>query len=157
MCRVLWIEDEADGQLANYVGPVISAGYDLDVELNVTDAIQRLNENEYDFVIFDLIINAGDDPEWRAYDAQDHDEKAADYLGLQLLKAIFSPRSTDLDVSISCDWLKPDKVAVFTVVTDHRVLQDLRKLGILNITTKASAAITALLDIINEKFRNRNQ
>ena len=149
MCRILWIEDEADGQMADYVDPVIDAEYDLDVEVNATDAIRRLKEDEYDLVIFDLIINAGDDVAWNEYDQREHHNKSSGYLGLQLMRAVLSPEKHPLAVRPRIGWLTRDKIAVFSVVTDKEVITELRGLGISRIESKTEAPITAVLDIIH--------
>ena len=153
MCRVLWVEDEADGQLADYVDPVIAAGYDLDIELNASDAIEKMRKHAYQLVIMDLIIAAGNDLKWKEYDNLHHGKKVKGYLGLQLLKAILDESDSDrkLHVTLPGNWLKPERVAVFTVISDVDAMNELGRIGVANVTEKAQAPITELRRIIDAK------
>lgn len=148
---MLWIEDEADTSLQDYVEPVFAAGYLLDIAVNATDAARLLQENRYDVVIVDLFIHAGTDKAW-----QNLERDYAKYLGLELLRAIFAPGTSTISLEIPKNWLPTRNVAVYTVVAAPKVHAEIRSLGITDIYVKRLSDLTVLKDIIDAKLAQQS-
>lgn len=150
MYKILWIEDEANGLLAEYANPVLASGYDLEVALDVTDALQRMRDSQYDVIIFDLVINAGSSPAWRAYDDEGNGER---YLGLELMAAILTPTEHEMGEPLADYWITPNRVGVLSIIRDADVITRIRNLGVRAIRHKHASGITALNDLVNEVLR----
>lgn len=148
--RVLWIEDEGDSALADYAGPVLIAGHSLEIVSDATEAAKRLQQSQYDVVIFDLIINAGSGKEWQQLDEESRREGRDPYLGLCLLRSIFN-KGKSQGIKLSIPWLSPEKAAVFTVVADPQIHAEIRSFGIENISVKARSDLSILKKIIDRE------
>lgn len=150
MYKVIWIEDEAETQLRNFMHPVIMAGHALEVVTNVTDAVERLKHEGYDLIILDLILNAGSDKQWQWMDENYPAQDKNSYLGLQLLRALFDPdfKLATVDVPM----IPPEKFAIFTVVEDQEVHVEIEHFGIDTIYLKTSSDLNTLLNIIHDKL-----
>jgi len=148
--RILWVEDEATGDLADYVGPLLLAGYTVDIAESATEAISKLQEQTYDVVIFDLVINAGDAPEWMALDQENTERFKELNLGFQLLQSLFAPENARICVSLPPGRIAVSRTAVFTVVADPEVHRALEQMGIATIRVKALSSLTVLKQIVEE-------
>ena len=137
MAKILWIEDEARDQLIEYVSPLIRNGHTIDIEEDASNAYNRLKEKQYDVIIFDLLIKSGAD--------FDMDDK---YMGLALLKKIFIEDKNKINLDIN-------KILIFTVVTDNKIIQQLKDLGIKSerIKVKERMEKTRLKTLVDEILR----
>ena len=149
--RILWIEDEAEAELADYAGPVLLAGHQLDIATTATEAVELLRTREYDVVIIDLIINAGSGNEWKRLDTTRKSGEPYSYLGLELMRALFLPDRAAIALELPKGRLSPEKVAVFTVVADPEVHMEIRSMGITDIRVKPQSGLTVLKDIVESK------
>jgi CheY-like chemotaxis protein len=147
-CRVLWVDDEADTLLAEYMKPVKTAGHDLHIELDASNAIRRIEGGEFDLLILDLIIHAGHREDIRKYDRMAGKQKQEGYLGLQLIRNLLAPETADIRIPINSKWVTAEKIAVFSVVKDKDVIRELQGYGIKLIRSKLGADRIALLDLI---------
>ncbi|MBN1153423.1 hypothetical protein JXB12_00730 [candidate division KSB1 bacterium] len=135
MARILWIEDEARDQLIEYLGPLMRDGHTIDIAEDASEGYIRLQESEYDVVICDLLIKAGDD-----FNMGDK------YPGLSLLTRLFDGEH---------DILIPTKrIMVFTVVNSEEIIKNIRLLGITNIHLKERMEKTMLKKYVDEILLN---
>lgn len=114
--NVLWLEDQFD-DFGAYLGRLFMAGYWVDCVKSVSEAIQRLRENEYIAVIFDIKVLPGYLYEWIAFDQQKRLENPNfdPNLGFELLKSIFNPEKAEVLLAPPLT-LDPKKFIVFSVV-----------------------------------------
>ena len=151
MYRVLWIEDEAETQLRNFMHPVIMAGHVIEFVTNVTDAILRMSQEAYDLIILDLIVNAGPDKRWKEID-KDPEEDKNSYLGLQLLRAVFDREASRIDVQVPPEHVSPQKFAIFTIVQDKEIHDEIASFGITALYSKRRSNLYTLMQIIEEQL-----
>jgi|GEM_PF-4326287 len=147
--RVLWIEEEGD-DLSYYAAPLLLAGYAVDIAHSVTEAIARLQEDVYDVVICDLLLNAGQSPEWQKLDSEIGEQRKELYLGLHFLRAVFSSDRARVALDGASMSISPDRVAVFTVVSDPDVHDELREMGVAKIKVKGRSHLAILKEIAEE-------
>lgn len=97
--KILWIEEEAEEKLTEYILHLQMQGYLLDIIFNASDAEDRINDNQikYDLILLDIRISPGDKEEW-----ENKYMKGNRKLGLDIL----------CDVIASSSY--KDKVLVFT-------------------------------------------
>ena len=135
MKKVLWVEDEARDQLLELLGPVWQAGYFVDIAEDKMTALKKIQTEEYDAYIFDLIIKKGE-----MSDTSEEEFMADSIHGLDLIKEIFAE-----DSEINVD---PSKCAVFSVVGRRDIHEEIRKCGIEKISVKKEMSRTMLREII---------
>ena len=136
MAKILWIEDEARDQLIESIGPLMRDGHTIDIEEDASEGYIRIQENEYDVVICDLLIKAGDD-----FTMEDK------YPGLTLLKKLFGDSQDNL--------IPREKVMVFTVVTSEDIVKEIERLGIKNIHFKERMEKTMLKKYVDDILLSR--
>jgi len=136
MAKILWVEDEARDQLIEYIGPLMRDGHTIDIAEDASEGYIRLQENDYDVVIFDLLIKAGIDFEM--------EEK---YPGLSLLKRLFGSNETKI--------IEIEKVMVFTVVNDKSIVDEIHDLGIQNIQFKERMEKIMLKRYVDEILKSK--
>lgn len=87
--KVLWIEDDAFHELGRFATPVHLTGeFELEYALSATEAIDRLQTDEYDAIVVDVRIPPGNDKRWiEIYYNAGASNKAA-RLGVRLLQNI---------------------------------------------------------------------
>lgn len=132
MAKILWIEDEARDQLIEYVAPLMRNGHAIELVEDASEGYQRIKESEYDVVIFDLLIKAGDDFKMETK-----------YPGLDLLKKLFDEKNHEIK-------LDKKKVLVFTVVTNKKIIEQIKNLGITRIKVKERMEKTRLKSFVDE-------
>ncbi len=154
--KVLWLEDQRD-DLNAYISGIIRAGYKVDPVRSVTEVVNKLRQEEYIAVIFDIKVLPGNDPGWITLDKKLRDEKP-DYdsaLGLELLYALFKSDLAKININLP-KRIDPGKVIVFTAVND--IIQEVGMLGIPDeqIVYKADSDLNTLPRLINE-IKEREQ
>ncbi len=61
MFSVLWVEDEANRGLKYLTKICISEGYVFDLAQTISEALDFLKQREYDVIVIDLLLSAGED------------------------------------------------------------------------------------------------
>lgn len=158
--KVLWIEDGAFVEVANFAGPVLTnLKYDLQVALDVSDALKKIMEienNGFDAVIVDSRIPPGMDPEWEdIYDKSGYNKIGA-RLGIQLLFSLLKPEKAAVKLKKIPPWISPEKFGVFTVESEGEVKNELTELGIINCFQQKKIKLSnkALLELIEKVIDN---
>lgn len=152
MKKVLWVEDQFE-DLMDYSSRLARIDYLVDPVKSVSEALERLKNQEYAAYIFDLKILPGDDPEWWALDERKRKENPNfdPYLGLELLRFLDKARQVkdDLWEKIKFDF---NKVIVFSVVIDKEVYDELQSFGIPEhqIVYKSGSDLDTLAGLIQE-------
>ncbi len=84
---VLWVEDDAEYNLAYLASPLIMSGrYDLTLAVTITEAVHFLEERPpYDAIVFDLRVPAGHAPKWRKIERKLNRTADNAHLGYHLL------------------------------------------------------------------------
>jgi CheY-like chemotaxis protein len=152
MKKVLWVEDQFE-DLMDYSSRLARIGYVVDPVRSVTDALERLGNQEYAVYIFDLKILPGDDPEWQALDEKKREEKPQfdPYLGLELLRFLDKARQEKDELGKKFKFAF-SKVIVFSVVNDKYVYDELESFGIpvQQIVYKSGSDLDTLAEVIRE-------
>jgi len=153
--RVLWIEDSARFELNNLTGPIYFYGkYDFQQAENVTSAIEFLKVKEYDALIVDIRLPPGNDPYWRELYRKAELEGGGEKLGIKFLYWLLARDGSYSHPAPS--WVRPDRIAVFTVENHLEVRGNLDDLGIDLFKQKTTGlADTTLLDLIKELLNRK--
>ena len=128
--RILWLEDQAEG-LKAYRSTLFRTGLLVDNVKSISETLEKLRENEYTAVIFDIKVLPGNNPEWIGLD----EKKRADNpnfdpaLGLELLYSLFKPHSAKIKLSPPIE-IDPRRVIVLSVVYDEDKVEEISALGI---------------------------
>jgi len=152
MNKVLWIEDQFE-DLMDYSSRLARIDYLVEPVKSVSEALERLKNQEYAAYIFDLKILPGDDPEWQALDERKRAEKPLfdPLLGFELLHFLDKARQEKdtLWKKINFDF---SKVIVFSVVIDKEVYDELQSFGIPEhqIVYKSGSNLDTLAETIKE-------
>jgi CheY-like chemotaxis protein len=85
--KILWIEDDAL-RLKGLIRPLEKDGYIIKLALDEKQAIKALDENDFDLILFDIIIPSGSNRE------EDYDE----YIGVRLAKEIVEKRNVKVPI-----------------------------------------------------------
>ncbi|NOU16975.1 MAG: response regulator [Bacteroidales bacterium] len=156
--KVLWIEDQAELDLAALAGPVYTSGeYFLDVAGDASDAWEKIKKNEYDVIIVDIRIPPGDAEAFHKYFIVKGHNKNDARLGIQLLYLLLCPeKNSEKDIfnrklENIPSWLSKEKFGILTVETEADVEKDRVILGINTYRRKEGISKkTILLDLIKE-------
>jgi hypothetical protein len=128
MLNVLWIEDGAQDAWAYLAGPVyINPKYNLDVVLNVKDAIDSIIEYSYDIFIVDIRLFPGDDKNWEIV-YSDYIWKGEPYrLGLDLLYSLLLPKHDKVKIKFKefPKLLEPIRFAILSVENKDDLKEDI--------------------------------
>ena len=153
--RLLWIEDEAFGQLAWFAGPIYSAlEHDLTIELNTSSAYRRICEEEFDAVVVDIRLAPGDDMRWVKLYRSSGFKRAEARLGLHLLYSLLRPEESEIELPHVPPWVTANRFGVMTVEGEREIAVDLSVLGINHYVQKqAGTDWTALRDLFAEILR----
>lgn len=152
MNKVLWVEDQFE-DLMDYSSRLARIDYLVDPVKSVSEALEKLKNQEYAAYIFDLKILPGDDLEWRALDERKREEKPQfdPLLGFELLRFLNKARQEkgDLWERINFDF---SKVIVFSVVFDKEVYDELQSFGIPEhqIVYKSGSDLDTLAEAVKE-------
>jgi hypothetical protein len=153
--KVLWIEDGAFTEVSSFAGPVFtSTKYDLQVALDVSDAVKKIRDTEFDAVIVDIRIPPGIDPEWEEFYRKSGYNKIGARLGIQLLYTLLKPEKATVKLDRIPSWISTKKFGIFTVESEGEVKKNMEDIGI-NFYQQKKTTIpnTALLELI-EKIIN---
>lgn len=124
MQRILWIEDEATGDMRNLAGPLYDSGqYDLVVAFDASEGVRQMMKLEFDAVVVDIRIPPGSDQRWIELYSQSEQNKPMARLGLQLLYSL-------LNADDRPTWITPDRFGLLTVENKREVEEDLKNLNI---------------------------
>ena len=97
MARILWIEDQAENHLAQFLSPLYIKGHRVIIASDATQAEEKLLNEKFDIVIFDIRIGSGDDPYWENIYNKNKKNHETARLGLHLLKIIFGEKNTVIE------------------------------------------------------------
>jgi hypothetical protein len=123
--KILWIEDNANYKLRHTKAAVEAIPiYDLDLSETITDAYRQICSYEYDLVIADLRMDAGDS-HWERYG----NNKSTDKLGLKFLEWLLQKKYTN-DFGNPPTWIKPEMVGIFSIEHLDSIKNDVISLGI---------------------------
>lgn len=144
------MEDQFE-ELQAFRSSLYRKGIIVDFVKSVSEAINKLRSNTFTAVIFDIKVLPGNTPEWEKYDGEqqvknpNHDS----YLGLELLRALFSPKQAKVRLNPPIQ-LSPKRVIVFSVVYDKT--EEIVKMGIPadQIIYKANSELNTLPDLIEK-------
>lgn len=147
--KVLWIEDGAETELFNMLAPIYVAGlYDLTIAGDASDAVEKLQAIKFDAVIVDIRLPPGRERKWIEIYSKYHENRDAARLGLHLLRALFAPDKTPIQLDgITKEWVPRNRFAVFSVETDLKEELDAMEISIYE-QKKARTPRTMVLDII---------
>jgi DNA-binding NarL/FixJ family response regulator len=151
--KLLWIEDAAEVQLVELVGPIYRSGlYDLRIETTAAGGQAALQREKFDVVIVDIRLPPGEERSW--VELSEDPKRGPARLGLELLKRLLS--GDQEDGSRRPAWLSPDHIAVFTVESDWELADDMKRLGIKVFQQKTvQVSRRVLLDLAQKVLRNR--
>lgn len=138
--KILWVEDEGKIELIQYKTPLVRGGYSVDIASNATEAVELLKENEYDAIIFDLIIPCGDEFETDKY-----------YVGLELLRRVVKQEIAGVSK------YAPENIMVFTVINTPDVHNQIKELGVKTILGKRLNELDDLKNSIDSLFQVKKQ
>lgn len=150
--RILWIEDGALIEVSIFAGPVFTtARYDLELARDVSDALNKITDTEYDAVIVDIRIPPGITPEWGKLYSQSKYDKIDARLGMQLLFSLLKSKKAAIELKDIPSWISSEKFGVFTVESKGEVKNELEELGINFFRQKkTNIPTTTLLELIEE-------
>jgi len=130
MKKMLWLEDQYK-DLVDYSSRLGRINYLVDPVKSVSEALEKLKNEEYDVYVFDLKTLPGDDLQWQDLDERKREENPNfdTYLGFELLRFLDNARKNrdPLWEKIKFDF---SKVIVFSVVNDKEVFDELESFGI---------------------------
>jgi hypothetical protein len=155
---VLWVEDQAVSMLTEYIAKVNSIGkYSLDIVLNATDAMKKIQKNVYDIVIVDIRIESGMDDLWMNFVFDHAGDKRQARAGMAFLRLLFLPEEAEVKIPgfIKPNWIIPEKFGVLTVESESEVIHDLKAMGITSYRRKSTEAGNGLLLEILEEVSNK--
>jgi hypothetical protein len=150
--KVLWVEDSALQELAYLAGPVYLDGeFDLIVALDVSEAMDHLQNTEFQAIIVDIRLPPGENREWCEIYEKAGQQKATASLGLRLLKTLLKTNDSEVKLDKPLVWLTPEKVGIFTVESNNTLQKALDELGIQVFQHKyADMPETILLDLVKK-------
>ena len=152
--KVLWLEDQ-DDKFASFRGALFREGVIVDIVQSVSAAVEKLNEEDYTAVIFDIKVLPGDNEKWIKLDEKKREKNPnmGSSLGLELLYSLFAPDKArvKLESPIKID---PRRIIVFSVVYDKD--EEIEALGIPpnQIINKSQADLSTLPNMI-KNIENR--
>ena len=135
MVRILWIEDEAYTDLGPYKTAMVEAGYLVDIAETAEDAFDYLNSMTYDAYIVDLLL-----PQKNAF------KEYIEYPGIEILKKMIDEYK-----------INSEKVIVFTVMKDKKVMEEIENIGVKRIITKGLQPIYFLKEEVDKLLQDRGE
>ena len=115
--KVFWLEDQFK-DFSAYKSTLFRAGYAVDTVGSVSEAVEKLRNDNYIAVIFDIKVLPGSDSQWIALDKEKRKEKPDSYLGLELLRSLLKPEIARVKVEPPIK-IDPKKIIVLSVVFDR--------------------------------------
>lgn len=148
--KILWLEDQIE-DLRAYISIIHRFGYRLDHVASVSEAEEKLKNDNYDVVIFDIKVIPGDDPKWIELDKikQKENPYFDSSLGFEFLFSLFAPQKARVKIDPPII-LNPHHVIVFSVVYDK--VDEISSLGIPanQILHKSSGNIYTIANMIKK-------
>ncbi|RPH94668.1 hypothetical protein EHM69_06725 [candidate division KSB1 bacterium] len=156
--KILWIEDEATGDMSSFAGPVYaSMKYEFVIAGNASEGIRRIIEAEsspFLAVIVDIRLQPGDTEEWIDYFGQRGKDPKAARLGRELLYWLFKHEQANVKLMDKRpQWIvnQQHRFGILSVETKEELKKDLDELGITeHVTKKEDTPHTVLLDMIKK-------
>lgn len=150
--KILWLEDQFE-DLIDYSNSLNRLGYLVDRVRSVTDALAKLQNQEYAAYIFDLKVLPGDDVHWQNLDEETRKKRPEfdPLLGLELLRFLNRARGENNE-----SWQKLhfdfSKVFIFSVVVANDVYEELTSFGVNDqqIIYKSSSDLDTLAEAISK-------
>jgi hypothetical protein len=128
--KVLWVEDGARYELASLCGPVFYKGTcDLTLAEDVSTAVDHLTAEQWDAVIVDVRLPPGVNESWRRLYRRAGADKVHAQLGLKLIEWLVRGEAA-IHPEPPPAWVRPDRIAVFTVESWREVGDHLKPLGV---------------------------
>ena len=150
--KALWIEDSARLELANLCGPVFFKGEcDLTLAEDATTAVNLLLADRYDALIVDIRLPPGTDRHWRDHYRRTGSDKVSAQLGLKLLRWLLA-KDRSIYPAPPPDWVRPERICVFSVETHAEVDPFLSELSIGTFQEKNANLADTILDELLEKL-----
>jgi len=133
--NILWVEDDAN-IIYSLVRPLERDGHKIIIAENEKETLQKLETDNFDLIIFDIIIPTGEEGNF----------KYIDYVGLKLLEKIL------IDMKINTP------IIIVSVVNKPNIIQQTKDLGVKKFLIKGSLLpsqlkieIYQLLGLIDKK------
>jgi hypothetical protein len=151
---VLWVEDAARNDLADFTAPVIIDGaYNLIIAEDVSSGITRLLQQPFAAIIVDIRLPPGTDREWiDLYEKQNNNGRKSvpSRLGLDFLYTILGHPKARITLSDRRPkWITPQKIGVLSIESRVELEHDLAELQITIFQQKkADTPETVLLEMI---------
>jgi CheY-like chemotaxis protein len=130
--KILWIEDDAF-LLGGLVRPLEKDGYQIVVARNEKEALKALENEEFDLILFDIIIPSGSDEDY------------VEYVGLRLADEIVTKRN-----------IRTPIIAI-SVVSRPDILDNFYKLGFKKIFSKGHVLPSELKEEVNKILNIRKE
>src|SRR5215471_16321250 len=153
--RVMWIEDAALADLSELTGPVHTDGTaDLSIAMSATEGLQRLLDDEFQCVVFDIRLPPGEDRRWiNLYNQSGHDKGTAQ-LGLWLAESCLSPSDARVRLEVVPQWIAPSRVGFLSVEPWEDVSNVIDRLCVGVYRQKSIDDEEALLNVIKSVLKN---
>ncbi len=150
--KVLWVEDSARLELANLCGPVFFKGTcDLTLAEDVTTAVNLILAERFDAMILDVRLPPGSDLRWRKHYRRTGSNKVSAQLGLKLLYWLLEADQAIYPADPP-DWVRPERIGVFTVETRHEIAPYLEELRVTVSQEKNADLADTVLDELIERL-----
>ena len=135
MPKILYLEDEEG--LVQFLPLVLKEkGLEVISTLSIKDALQKLASEDFDAVLLDIMMPP----------TEDMDAETLDY-----------GRETGIEVARRMKRIKPKTpIIAFTVITDSKLLEKIRKAGIATVLNKP-AEIDQIVQALDQVSRRKTQ
>ena len=124
--RILWIEDDAD-MLMGLVRPLEKDGHEIIVAMDEIEALEKIKENKFDLILFDIIIPTG----------VKGNSRDIPFVGMELLKKL-----KDMNIKTP--------IIVLSVVRDQKMINEMLDMGVKKALPKGAYLPSKLKEEIYE-------
>jgi len=124
--RILWIEDDAD-MLMGLVRPLERDGHEIIVATDEIEALEKIKENKFDLILFDIIIPTG----------VKGNSRDIPFVGMELLKKL-----KDMNIKTP--------IIVLSVVRDQKMINEMLDMGVKKVLPKGAYLPSKLKEEIYE-------
>ena len=112
--RILWIEDDAD-MLMGLVRPLERDGHEIIVATDEIEALEKIKENKFDLILFDIIIPTG----------VKEDPGDVPFVGMELLKKL-----KDMNITTP--------IIVLSVMRNKKMINKMYEMGVKKVLPKGA-------------------
>jgi len=112
--RILWIEDDAD-MLMGLVRPLEKDGHEIIVAMDEIEALEKIKENKFDLILFDIIIPTG----------VKEDPGDVPFVGMELLKKL-----KDMNITTP--------IIVLSVMRNKKMINKMYEMGVKKVLPKGA-------------------